>query len=100
MITVTIFVIAGIAVPALAYWDEPATPALALVLTLAAAALTFLGVHPRGSLPYAYGLNVETPRDHPSWNHKATAVLPGHEYPAVAASTTYINTRSQHYTEE
>src|SRR3546814_11387594 len=34
MITVTILVIAGIAVRALAYWDEPATPALALVLKI------------------------------------------------------------------
>src|SRR3954453_2210288 len=43
MVTVTVLVAAGIAVRALAYWDEPSTPVPALLLTLVAAALTFLG---------------------------------------------------------
>ena len=43
MITVTVLVVVGIAVARSALWDEQATPALALVLTMAAAALTVLG---------------------------------------------------------
>src|SRR3546814_40303 len=82
MITVTILVIAGIAVRALAYWDEPATPALALVLTLAAAALTFLGGTLGGSLAYDYGFNVETAGDHPVWHQSETDVLPGDRHTA------------------
>src|SRR3546814_16541090 len=88
MITVTILVIAGIAVRALAYWDEPATPALALVLTLAAAALTFLGGTLGGSLAYDYGFNVETAGDHPGWPQSATDVLPGDRPTACAGTRT------------
>src|SRR3546814_19576164 len=88
MITVTILVSAGIAVRALAYWDEPATPALALVLTLAAAALTFLGGTLGGSLAYDYGFNVETAGDHPVWHQSETDVLPGHRHTACAGTST------------
>jgi uncharacterized membrane protein len=77
MITVTVLVIAGIAVRAIAFWDEPATPVLALVLTLAAAALTFLGGTIGGTLAYDYGFNVETAGDHPVWHRSETDVFPG-----------------------
>jgi uncharacterized membrane protein len=77
MITVTILVIVGISVRIAAYWDEPSTPLIALVLTLAAAALTFLGGTIGGTLAYDYGFNVETAGDHPVWHASETDVFPG-----------------------
>jgi uncharacterized membrane protein len=82
MVTVTVLVIAGIAVRVAAFWDEQATPALALVLTLAAAALTFLGGTIGGSLAYDYGFNVETAGDHPVWHRSETDVFPGEQHEA------------------
>jgi uncharacterized membrane protein len=80
MITVTVLVAVGIAVRALAFWDESATPVLALVLTLAAAAFTFLGGTLGGSLAYDYGFNVETAGDHPVWHKSETDVFPGDKH--------------------
>ncbi|MGH8978930.1 MAG: DUF2231 domain-containing protein [Acidimicrobiia bacterium] len=80
MITVTVLVIAGIVVRVVAYWDEPSTPPLALALTLAAAALTFLGGTIGGTLAYDYGFNVETAGDHPVWHRSEIDVLPGHDH--------------------
>jgi len=77
MLTVTALVAVGILVRAVSFWDEPATPLLALALTLAAAALTFLGGTLGGSLAYDYGFNVETSGDHPVWHRSETDVLPG-----------------------
>ncbi len=77
MVTVTVLVLAGIAVRVLAFWDEPATPLAALVLSLAAAALTVLGGTLGGSLAYDYGFNVETSGDHPVWHRSETDVFPG-----------------------
>jgi uncharacterized membrane protein len=87
MITVTVLVIVGIIVRVAAYWDEPATPLLALVLTLAAAALTFLGGTIGGSLAYDYGFNVETAGDHPVWHRSEVDAFPGdkHEVTPVDA---------------
>ena len=59
-----------------AFWDEQATPALALVLTLAAAALTGLGGTIGGTLAYDYGFNVETAGDHPVWHPLGDRRLP------------------------
>jgi uncharacterized membrane protein len=84
MITVTVLVIAGIAVRALAFWDEQATPPLALVLALAAAALTVLGGTIGGTLAYDYGFNVETAGDHPVWHRSETDVFPGDKHGAAA----------------
>jgi uncharacterized membrane protein len=86
MITVTVLVIAGIAVRAAAFWDEQATPALALVLTLAAAALTALGGTIGGTLAYDYGFNVETAGDHPVWHRSEADVLPGDKHDAPPAA--------------
>ena len=86
MITVTVLVIAGIAVRALAFWDEPATPVLALLLALAAAALTVLGGTIGGSLAYDYGFNVETAGDSPVWHKSETDVLPGHHDDSAASA--------------
>ena len=77
MITVTVLVVVGIAVRALGYWDEPATPIAALGLTLVAAALTFVGGTLGGSLAFDYGFNVETAGDHPVWHRSETDVFPG-----------------------
>jgi uncharacterized membrane protein len=84
MITVTVLVIAGIAVRALVFWDEQATPAIALVLALAAAALTILGGTIGGTLAYDYGFNVETAGDHPVWHRSETDVFPGDKHGAAA----------------
>ena len=84
MVTVTVLVIAGIAVRAVSFWDEPATPVLALVLTLAAAALTFLGGTIGGTLAYDYGFNVETAGNHPVWHRSETDVFPGNKHDAGA----------------
>ena len=83
MITVTLLVIAGIAARVFAFWDEQATPALALVLSLAAAALTGLGGTIGGSLAYDYGFNVETAGDHPVWHPSETDVFPGDKHAAT-----------------
>ena len=83
MITVTVLVIAGIAVRVLAFWDEQATPAVALVLSLAAAALTVLGGTIGGTLAYDYGFNVETAGDHPVWHRSETDVFPGDRHDAA-----------------
>ena len=80
MVTVTVLVAVGIAVRALQDWDEPATPVVALGLTLAAAALTFLGGTLGGTLAYDYGFNVETAGDHPVWHESETDVFPGDEH--------------------
>ncbi len=80
MITVTVLVAVGIAVRALAFWDEPSTPALALGLTLAAAALTVIGGTLGGTLAFDYGFNVETAGDHPVWHKSETDVFPGDKH--------------------
>jgi len=84
MLTVTALVLAGIVVR-VAYWDEQATPLLALVLTLAAAAFTFLGGTIGGTLAYDYGFNVETAGDHPVWHQSETDVFPGHKHDGAPA---------------
>ena len=80
MITVTVLVIVGIVVRLAAYWDEPATPLIALALTLAAAALTFLGGTIGGTLAYDYGFNVEAASDSPVWHPSETDVFPGDKH--------------------
>ena len=79
MVTVTVLVLAGIAVRMTAFWDEPSTPGLVLALTLVAAALTVLGGSIGGSITYDYGFNVETAGDHPVWHRSEADVFPGHE---------------------
>jgi len=76
MVTVTSLVLAGIAVRAVAFWDEPSTPGLALAFTLVTAGLTFLGGTIGGTLVYDYGFNVETSGDHPAWHRSEVDVFP------------------------
>lgn len=77
MVAVTVLVAAGIAARALALWDEPSTPGLALALTLAAAVLTVIGGSIGGSIAYDYGFNVETAGDSPVWHRSEVDVFPG-----------------------
>ena len=86
MVTVTVLILAGIAVRVFAFWDEPSTPGLALALTLAAALLTVIGGSIGGSLAYDYGFNVETSGDHPVWHRSETDVFPGDKTKHPAAS--------------
>jgi uncharacterized membrane protein len=76
MVTVTVIVLAGIAVRVLAFWDEPSTPGLALAFTVAAAVLTALGATLGGSLVFDHGFNVETAGDSPTWHRSERDVLP------------------------
>jgi uncharacterized membrane protein len=89
MVTVTVLVLAGVAVRVLGFWDEPSTPGIPLALTLAAALLTFLGGSIGGSLVYDYGFNVETAGDHPVWHRSEHDVFPGdgHEDDGERAAT-------------
>lgn len=82
MIAVTVFVFAAIAVRATAFWDEPATPGVALTLTTVIALLTFVGGTIGGSLVFDYGFNVETAGDHPVWHVSEHDVGPGRKEPA------------------
>jgi uncharacterized membrane protein len=77
MVTVTLIVLAGIAVRVFAFWDEPSTPGWALVFTVLAATLTVIGGTMGGSLVFDYGFNVETAGDHPVWHPSEVDVLPG-----------------------
>jgi uncharacterized membrane protein len=77
MVTVTLLVAVDIAVRALAFWDEAATPILPLVLTVVAAGLTALGGTIGGTLAFDYGFNVETAGDSPVWHRSEHDVRPG-----------------------
>jgi uncharacterized membrane protein len=76
MVTVTVLVAVGIIVRAVAFWDEPSTPVLALCLSVAAAVLTVLGGTLGGTLAFDYGFNVETAGDDPVWHESETDVFP------------------------
>jgi uncharacterized membrane protein len=77
MVTVTVLILAGVAVRVFAFWDEPSTPGVALAFTLVAAALTVIGGSIGGSIAYDYGFNVETAGDHPVWHRSEVDVFPG-----------------------
>ncbi len=82
MITVTVFVLALIALRVTAYADAPQTPVLVLALSVLIAALTSAGAAIGGSLVYDYGFNVETAGDSPVWHESETDVLPGEKRPS------------------
>lgn len=77
MVTVTVLILADLAVRIFADWDEPSTTALPLALTLAAAVLTIVGGTIGGTLAYDYGFNVETAGDSPVWHPSEVDVFPG-----------------------
>jgi uncharacterized membrane protein len=76
MLTVTAIVLIDIAVR-IGSWDDPHTPLIVLVLSLAAALLTFLGAAIGGTLVFDYGFNVETAGDHPVYHKSERNLLPG-----------------------
>lgn len=84
MVAVTVIVLVGIIVRAVAFWDEPSTTGVALAFTLVAAGLTAIGGTIGGSMVFDYGFNVETAGDHPVWHPSERDVLPGrHPQPAA-----------------
>ncbi|MGH9049978.1 MAG: DUF2231 domain-containing protein [Acidimicrobiia bacterium] len=80
MITVTLIVLADIAVR-LAQWDDGATSAAVLALSVAAGLLVGFGSAFGGALVFEYGFNVDTAGDSPVWHKSERDVLPG-EQPA------------------
>ncbi|HEX2274086.1 MAG TPA: DUF2231 domain-containing protein [Acidimicrobiales bacterium] len=77
MVAVTVLVLVDIALRWFAYNDDLHTGVVVLVLTLAAAVLTFVGGSIGGSVAYDYGFNVETSGDHPVWHPSEVDVFPG-----------------------
>ena len=82
MVTVTALVLVDIVMRWFLYEWVRYTPPRVLVVSLAVAALTFIGGTIGGSLAYDYGFNVETSGDHPVWHESDVDVLPGHAHPA------------------
>jgi uncharacterized membrane protein len=87
MVTVTLIVVADLALRMLRFWDASATPTSVLALSIAAAVLTGLGSAIGGSLVFDYGFNVETAGDHPAWHPSETDVLPGTKAPEPETPT-------------
>jgi uncharacterized membrane protein len=79
MVTVTVLVLADIALRVLGSWDDRATPAGIAVLSVVIALLVSAGAAIGGTLVYEYGFNVESAGDSPVWHESATDVLPGHK---------------------
>ena len=67
----------GIALRVGPFWDDAHTPPLVLVISVAAAVVTFLGGTIGGTLVFGYGFNVETAGDSPVWHKSEQDVLPG-----------------------
>ncbi|HKE98633.1 MAG TPA: DUF2231 domain-containing protein [Actinomycetes bacterium] len=85
--TVTVLVLAGILVRILGYWDRASTPLPALLLSLAALALTTLGGTIGGTLVYDYGFNIETAGDSPVWHRSERDLLPSDKPDQPPATT-------------
>ena len=81
MLTVTVIVLADIAVR-LAQWDDGATSAAVLVLSAVVGLLVSFGAAFGGTLVFEYGFNVETAADSPVWHQSERDVLPGEQQPA------------------
>ena len=78
MITLTLVVLANIAVRWFSEWSAASTPAYLLGLSVAGAVLVSLGSALGGSLIYDYGFNVETAKDHPVWHPSEADFMPEH----------------------
>jgi uncharacterized membrane protein len=76
MLTVTLIVLADIAVR-IGQWDDGATSVAVAVLSVIAGLLVGLGAAYGGTLVFDYGFNVETAGDSPVWNKSERDVLPG-----------------------
>ncbi|HEU4568447.1 MAG TPA: DUF2231 domain-containing protein [Marmoricola sp.] len=77
MITVTVLVLADLALRGLVWGDRASTPALVVVLSVVAAALVTLGATIGGTLVFDYGFNVETAGDSPVWHPAEVDLRPG-----------------------
>jgi uncharacterized membrane protein len=82
MVTLTVIVLVDIAVRLAAY-DDPATPGIVLVLSLAAGVVLFVGATIGGTLVFDYGFNVRTAGDSPVWHVSDVDLLPGQKPPAT-----------------
>lgn len=80
MVTVTVLVLVDIWMRWFLYEWVDHTPGRVMVVSLAVAALTFVGGTLGGSLAYDYGFNVETSGDHPVWHESDVDVFPGDEH--------------------
>jgi hypothetical protein len=75
MITVTVIVLADIALR-IGQWDDGATSAGVAVLSVVAGLLVGFGAAYGGTLIFDYGFNVETAGDSPVWSKSERDVLP------------------------
>ncbi len=82
MVTVTVLVLVDIVMRWFMYEHIDHTPGRVMVVSLAVAALTFVGGTIGGSLAYDYGFNVETSGDHPVWHESEADVFPGDDHTA------------------
>jgi uncharacterized membrane protein len=76
MVTVTLIVAVAVALRWFAYYDDPHTGVVVLVLSVVAALVTVLGAALGGELVFDYGFNVETAGDSPVWHRSEVDVLP------------------------
>ncbi|MDQ3932321.1 MAG: DUF2231 domain-containing protein [Actinomycetota bacterium] len=82
MVTVTLIVVADIALR-LADYSVPNAPGGVTILSVLAGALVAYGAIYGGALVYDYGFNVETSGDHPVWHESERDLLPGQKtFPA------------------
>jgi uncharacterized membrane protein len=79
MVTVTVLVLADLALRIFAYPDEQYTGVVVLGLSLVAAVLLVAGAALGGLLVFEYGFNVETAGDSPVWHPSERDILPGSE---------------------
>jgi uncharacterized membrane protein len=80
MITVTVLVLADLALRYTSFDDRTSSPVAVVVLSVLAAVLVAVGASLGGSLVFDYGFNVETAGDHPVWHVSETDVLPGEKH--------------------
>ena len=76
MVTLTVVVLAAVALRVFAYDADTHAGGVVLALSLVAAALTIVGGTIGGSITYDYGFNVETSGDHPVWHRSEADVFP------------------------
>lgn len=87
MVTVTLLVLADLALRGLVWADRGATPALVVVLSVLAAVLVVPGATIGGSLVFDYGFNVETATDSPVWHRDEVDLRPGQKATEVTEPT-------------
>ena len=75
MVTVTLVVVVAVGLRWFAYYDDPHTGVVVLVLSVVAALVTAFGAALGGELVFDYGFNVETAGDSPVWHRSEADVL-------------------------